>query len=107
MSSGASISSSSGFNLGVNGGGFQFGKGAAGTVMVNASGRVTIAGQGSGLFTTTAGSGAGGNINLRGSAIQLSNGAAVSATSSGSGNAGNITVNAGNQLAMSNMGVLI
>src|SRR5262249_27491843 len=106
LSSGASIFSSSGFHLGViNGSGFLFGKGAAGTVTVNASGPVTIAGQGSGLFTTTAGSGAGGNINLSGSAIQLSNGAAISATSSGSGNAGNITVNAGNQLTMVNSSI--
>jgi large exoprotein involved in heme utilization and adhesion len=64
-----------------------------------------MAGQGSGLFTTTVGSGAGGNINLRGSGIQLSNGAAISATSSGSGNAGNITVNAGNQFSMMNSSV--
>jgi large exoprotein involved in heme utilization and adhesion len=105
VSSGASISSSSGFNLGVNGAGFQFGKGAAGTITVNGSGSVTIAGQGSGLFTTTAGSGAGGNINLRGSSIQLTNGAAVSAKSSGNGNAGNITVNAGNQFTMTTSSV--
>ena len=106
VSSGASISSSSGFHLGViNGSSFLFGKGAAGTVTVNASGPVTIAGQGSGLFTTTAGSGAGGNINLRGSTIQLSNGAAISATSSGRGNAGSITVNAGNQLTMMNSSI--
>ena len=47
----------------------------------------------------------GGNINLRGSAIQLSNGGSISATSSGNGNAGNITINAGNQLAMTNSSV--
>jgi large exoprotein involved in heme utilization and adhesion len=64
-----------------------------------------MADQGSGLFTTTAGTGAGGNINLHGSAIQLSNGAAISATSSGRGNAGNITVNAGNQFTMMNSSV--
>jgi filamentous hemagglutinin family protein len=104
VSSGASISSSSGLNVGVNGG-FLLGKGAAGTVTVNSSGPVTIAGQGSGLFTTTAGSGAGGNINLRGSTIQLSNGAAISATSTGSGNAGNITVNAASQLTISNSSI--
>ena len=85
--------------------GFQFGNGAGGTVTVNATGPVTIADQGSGLFTTTVGNGVGGNINLRGSAIQLSNGASISATSSGRGNAGNITVNAGNQFAMTNSSV--
>ena len=69
---------------------------------MNATGPVTIADQGSGLFTTTVGNGVGGNINLRGSVIQLSNGASISATSSGTGNAGNITVNAGNQFAMTN-----
>ena len=72
---------------------------------MNATGPVTIADQGSGLFTTTVGNGAGGNINLRGSAIQLSNGASISATSSGRGNAGNITVNAGNQFTMMNSSV--
>ena len=104
VSSGALISSSSGFNFGV-GGGFLFGNGAGGTVTVNATGPVTIADQGSGLFTTTVGNGVGGNINLRGSAIQVSNGASISATSSGSGNAGNITVNAGNQFTMMNSAI--
>jgi len=78
LSGGASISSSSGINVGV-GGGFQFGNGAAGTITVNAAGPVTIADQGSGLFTTTVGNSVGGDINLRGAAIQLSNGAAISA----------------------------
>ena len=72
---------------------------------MNATGPVTIADQGSGLFTTTVGNGVGGNITLRGSAIQLSNGASISATSSGSGTAGNITVNAGNQFTMMNSSV--
>ena len=72
---------------------------------MNATGPVTIADQGSGLFTTTVGNGVGGNINLRGSAIQLSNGASISATSSGRGNAGNITVNAGNQFTMMNSSI--
>jgi large exoprotein involved in heme utilization and adhesion len=102
MSSGASISSSSGFNVG----GFSLvGNGAGGTVTLNATGPVTFADQGSGLFTTTGGNGEGGDINLRGSAIQLSNGASISATSSGRGNAGNITISAGNQLAMTHSSV--
>jgi filamentous hemagglutinin family protein len=104
LSSGASISNSSGINVG-HAAGFEFGNGAGGTVTVNATGPVTIADQGSGLFTTTVGNGAGGDINLRGSAIQLSNGASISATSSGRGNAGNITVNAGNQFTMMNSSV--
>jgi large exoprotein involved in heme utilization and adhesion len=100
--SGASISSSSGLNQGE---GFLFGNGAGGTVTVNATGLVTMADPGSGLFTTTVGNGAGGNINLRGSSIQLSNGAFISATSTGKGNAGNITVNAGNQFTMTNSSI--
>jgi filamentous hemagglutinin family protein len=104
LSSGASISSSSGINVGLAAG-FELGNGAGGSVTVNATGPVTIADQGSGLFTTTAGNGAGGNINLRGPAIQLSNGAFISATSAGSGTAGNITVNAGNQFTMMNSSV--
>jgi len=64
-----------------------------------------MAGQGSGITTTTVGNGAGGDINLRGSGIQLSNGASISATSSGRGNAGNITINAGNQFAMTHSSV--
>ena len=102
--SGASISSSSGINLGLASG-FEFGNGAAGTIAVNATGSVTIADQGSGLFTTTVGNGAGGNINLSGSSIELSNGAAISATSAGKGNAGNITVNTGSQFTMTNSSV--
>jgi large exoprotein involved in heme utilization and adhesion len=102
--SGASISSNSGLNTGLEVG-FQFGNGAGGTVTVNATGPVTIADQGSGLFTTTVGNGVGGNINLHGSAIQLVNGGSISATSSGRGNAGNITINAGNRLALTNSSV--
>jgi len=73
--------------------------------MVNATGPVTIADQGSGLFTTTVGNGAGGNIHLRGLGIQLSNGASISATSTGNGKAGNITSNAGNQFTMTNSSI--
>jgi len=97
MSSGAGIASNSGLQFGEA---FLFSNGAGGTVTVNATGPVTITDQGTGLTTTTVGNGAGGNINLRGSTIQLSNGAAISATSSGRGDAGNITVNAGNQFTM-------
>jgi large exoprotein involved in heme utilization and adhesion len=104
LSGRASISSSSGLDIGV-GGGFQSGSGAGGTVAVNATGPVTIADQGSGLFTTTVGNGVGGDIDLHGSTIQLSNRASISATSSGTGNAGNITANAGNQFTMMNTSV--
>ncbi|MDF0644568.1 MAG: filamentous hemagglutinin N-terminal domain-containing protein [Nitrospira sp.] len=53
---------------------------------------VVIDGTGSGLFTNTQGSGAGGNIFVNGNSVMLSNEGALSATTSGSGNAGNITV---------------
>ena len=102
MSSGASISSNSGLNIGET---FLFGNGAGGSVTVSATGPVTIVDQGSGLFTTTVGNGAGGNINLRGSTIQFSNGGSISATSSGMGNAGSITVNAETQFVMMNSSV--
>ena len=104
VSSGASISSSSGFNGGL-GGGFQFGNGAGGTVTVNATGPVTIAGQGSGLFTTTVGNGVGGNIHLVASQVHLMDGASSSATSFGFGRAGDITINAGNQFLMTNSSI--
>ncbi len=104
VSSGASISSSSGFNGGL-GGGFQFGNGAGGTVTVNATGPVTIAGQGSGLFTTTVGNGVGGNIHLVASQVHLMDGASSSATSFGLGRAGDITINAGNQFLMTNSSI--
>ena len=105
LSSGASISSSSG--LGFNTGrGFQLvGNGAGGTITVNASGPVTIAGQGSGLFTSTMGNGAGGNIHLSANSVTLQNGAQLSSSSTGIGKAGDITINAGNQLTMMNSSI--
>jgi filamentous hemagglutinin family protein len=102
LTSGGQINSGSGFKIGDT---LFVGEGAGGIVTVNASGPVAISDQGSGLFTSAVGNGAGGNINLRGSGIQLSNGASISATSAGIGNAGNITINAGNQFAMTNSSV--
>ena len=46
---------------------------------MNATGPVTIADQGSGLFTTTAGNGAGGNIFVNANSVTLQNGGTLSA----------------------------
>jgi filamentous hemagglutinin family protein len=104
VSGGASISSSSGLNLGL-GTGFQVGNGAGGMVTVNATGPVTIADQGSGLFSSTAGTGAGGNIHLSANSVTLQNGGQISSSSSGTGRAGDITINAGNQLTMTSSAI--
>jgi filamentous hemagglutinin family protein len=106
LSSGASISSSSG--LGATGGrGFfqMVGNGAGGTVTVNATGPVTIAGQGSGLFTSTMGNGAGGNIHLSANSVALQDGAQLSSNSAGNGEAGDIMISAGTQLKMVNSSI--
>jgi large exoprotein involved in heme utilization and adhesion len=66
---------------------------------------VTIADQGSGLFTNTQGTGAGGNISLNANAVTLQNGAQVTSSSFSTGNAGDITINAGNQFTMTNSSV--
>jgi len=102
LSSGASISSSSQLEiiLGLNEG--LGGNGAGGTVTVNATGPVTIAGQGSGLFTSTMGNGVGGNIHLSANSVTLQNGGHISSSSTGTGRAGDITINAGNQFAITN-----
>ncbi|MDP1769505.1 MAG: filamentous hemagglutinin N-terminal domain-containing protein [Nitrospirota bacterium] len=81
-----------------------FGAGNAGTITVQGlaspADSITINGSGSGLFTDTQGSGAGGNITAWANQVQLSNGATISSKTSGSGNAGNILVKA-NDVAMS------
>jgi large exoprotein involved in heme utilization and adhesion len=56
---------------------------------------VLIDGHGSGVFTDTKGTGAGGNIFVNANTVALQNGASVSASSTGTGNAGNILINAG------------
>ncbi len=78
------------------------GSGAAGHIDVTATGSVTITGASpigeSGLFSTTAGTGPGGNITLRAAQIQLADGGTISSASTGvlpgSGAAGNIDVTA-------------
>jgi filamentous hemagglutinin family protein len=78
------------------------GSGPAGHIDVSATGSVTISGASpfgeSGLFSTTSGTGPGGNITLRAPQIQLVDGGTISAASvgvlPGSGPAGNIDVTA-------------
>jgi len=106
VNSGASISSSSGFNVGV--GGFLVGNGAGGTVTVNATGPVTIADQGSGIFTDTQGAGAGGNIFVNADSVTLQNGGTLSATTSGlevTATGGTITVE-GNTVQLNSGGTI-
>jgi filamentous hemagglutinin family protein len=66
-------------------------------------------GAGSGIFTETQGTGAGGNISVSANSVTLQNGAHVSSSSTGTGTdagrAGDITINAGNQFAMTNSAV--
>ena len=67
---------------------------------------VLIDGSGSGLFTDTQGTGAGGNIALNANSVTLTNGAAVSASSTGQienpGAAGSINITATNGFTMKN-----
>jgi large exoprotein involved in heme utilization and adhesion len=73
------------------------GTGSGGTVTVQGiSGpaqSVLIDGFGSGIFTDTQGTGAGGNIFVNANSVTLQNGGALSATTSGTGNGGDIQVN--------------
>jgi large exoprotein involved in heme utilization and adhesion len=109
-----------------------FGSGGAGSIMITATDRATVSGSasvssssdsgatghagqislsapavllenGGHISTSTAGAGAGGNINvLAGQSVTMTNGSTISASSTGAGNAGNILINAGNQFAMTN-----
>ena len=76
--------------------------GAGGTINIqglasSAAASVLIDGEGSGMFTDTVGTGAGGNINILASSVTLQNGGALSAATTGitpSATGGTITVNA-------------
>ncbi len=63
------------------------------------------AGKGSGILSLTQGLGAGGDIVVSAQSVILQNGAQVSSSSAGSGATGNINITAGNQFAMSNSSV--
>ena len=85
------------------------GPGNAGTVTVQGTGSpaqsILIEGVGSGIFTTTEHTGAGGQISVTANSVTLQNGAHISSSSTGPGNAGNININAGNQFTMTNSAV--
>jgi filamentous hemagglutinin family protein len=66
---------------------------------------VFIDGTGSGVFTTTEGTGAGGNINVQAVRMTMDNGATVSAASSSTGDAGTITINAGTEFLSTNSSI--
>ena len=68
------------------------GPGQGGTVTVTTADALTITGRGSGLRTTAASSGRGGDIAVDAHQVQLTEGAAISAESAGTGNAGSITI---------------
>ncbi len=74
--------------------------GNAGNLSVNVTGAVSIAGDGSGLFSDTSASGLGGAIDLTASDVTIAPGGVISTTSQGTGNAGNISIMAGNSLTM-------
>ncbi len=74
------------------------GSGRAGTVTVQGlaspAQSVVISGAGSGLFTDTQSSGAGGTVTVESHQVQLADSATISAKTTGSGDAGNILIKA-------------
>lgn len=73
------------------------GSGAAGSVTIEGNSpaqSVLIDGSGSGIFTDTQGTGAGGNISVDADSVTLQNGGMLSAATSGTNNGGDIQVNA-------------
>ena len=68
---------------------------------------VVIDGAGSGIFTNTEGTGAGGNMNLSAQSVTIQNGGTISASTSGiepSATGGNISVSAGQSVTLNNGG---
>jgi len=86
-----------------------FGTGLGGTItaqgIAGPAQSIVINGPGSGIFTSTSGTGAGGDIHLSANSVTLRNGAQLTSSSTGAGNAGNIMINAGNQFTMTNASV--
>ena len=70
------------------------GAGAAGDITVQGlaspANSVLIDGSGSGIFTNTSSTGAGGNIVVNGNSVALQNGSHISSSSTGAGIAGNV-----------------
>jgi filamentous hemagglutinin family protein len=88
------------------------GPGNAGSVIIEGAASpaqsVLIDGAGSGIFTDTDGTGAGGNISINANSVTLQNGGTLSAATSGtdvSATGGTITVNA-NQVQLNNGGLI-
>jgi filamentous hemagglutinin family protein len=103
LTSGAQISSRSGIE---ERGALRVGTGAGGTVTLTATEGVTLAGQGSGLAASTAGSGQGGEITVRALRVELTEGAAISAASTGPGDAGNVILILGDTFVSTNGSVV-
>ena len=79
--------------------------GAGGNITITGLGSpaqsVLIDGPGSGIFTDTQGTGAGGSITVKTTDhVTMTSGASITASSTGPGNAGDISINAGQQLDM-------
>ena len=83
--------------------------GSAGTITVQGlaspAQSVLIDGSGSGIFTDTQGTGAGGNIFVNANSVTMTNDSSLSASSTGPGNTGNIQIDAGNLFEMTNSSV--
>src|SRR5207245_1868416 len=99
LMSGAQITGSSGITLGPT---RLVGAGRGGTVTVTTTAPVLLTGQGTGLFTRTAGPGQGGDITVQAPRLVLTEGATISAESTGLGNAGNITLTLGDTFVSTN-----
>ncbi|MBL8337466.1 MAG: filamentous hemagglutinin N-terminal domain-containing protein [Rhodoferax sp.] len=104
LAGGAQIRSFSGGFDESNNGALVVGSGNAGRVSVVVSGLATISGsvpgRPTGLLAETRGAGAGGDVNLQASVLQLTDGATISSSSRGDGLAGNIEIALGDSLDM-------
>ncbi|MEM7592476.1 MAG: filamentous hemagglutinin N-terminal domain-containing protein, partial [Cyanobacteria bacterium P01_A01_bin.83] len=86
-----------------------FGQGNAGDVIINATGDVTLDGNGSDIYTLVAsdeGIGDGGNIEINSSSLSINNQARLVASNENIGNAGNIFINT-DSFSVANEGKLI
>ena len=104
LAGGAQIRSFSGGFDENNANALVVGSGNAGRVSVVVSGQATITGSApgrpSGLLAETRGSGAGGDVSLQASVLQLTDGATISSSSLSSGLAGNIEIRLSDSLDM-------
>ena len=83
-----------------------FGKGESGSLDINASQSVEIDGVSSGIFSSSEGIGASGNLKITTNRLQIRNSGSVNVKNSGQKDAGNITVNA-RLIQLDNKGELI